>query len=54
MVSEKSVAQKLLIKPNQKILIANPPIDYRALLGNLPEGVIIGSNGAEPVDIIIY
>lgn len=38
-MSSKSVAQKLLIKAGNKILVINPPEGYRELLGALPDGV---------------
>ncbi len=53
MMSEKSVAQKFLIKPDQKILLVNPPEGYRELLGSVPEGANIISNSNAPVDMVI-
>ena len=40
-ISEKSVAEKLLIKPGYNILLLNEPDNYRKLLGQLPAKVIL-------------
>jgi hypothetical protein len=37
-MSEKSVVQKLLLKPGQKMLLLNAPEGYRGSLALLPEG----------------
>jgi len=37
-MSEKSVVQKLLLKPGQKMLLLNAPKGYRGSLAQLPEG----------------
>jgi hypothetical protein len=37
-MSEKSVVQKLLLKPGQKMLLLNAPEGYRGSLAQLPEG----------------
>jgi predicted CoA-binding protein len=51
-MSDKSVAEKLLIKPGQKILLVNPPKGYRALLGEIPKAVTVLKEAAEAVDLI--
>lgn len=51
-MSDKSVAEKLLIKPGQKILLVNPPKGYGALLGEIPKGVTVLKEAAEAVDLI--
>jgi hypothetical protein len=51
-MSDKSVAQKLLIKPGQKVMLVNPPRGYKALLGAIPKGAKILKEAAEPVDLI--
>jgi hypothetical protein len=51
-VSEKSIAQKLLIKPGRQVLFVNPPEGYFELLGPLPEGVTVLEKAGEPVDLI--
>ena len=38
-MSEKSIAQKLSIKPGSKFLLVNPPSGYTSQMGELPEGV---------------
>jgi len=49
---EKSVAQKLLIKPGKTVYFANPPQGYGQLLGPLPEGVTVLLELTGPVDFI--
>ncbi len=38
---EKSVAQKLLIKPGYKVLLVNAPKNYQEMLGPLSQGVTL-------------
>lgn len=38
-MSGSSLAKKLLIKPDQRLLIINPPLNYPAKLAKLPAGV---------------
>lgn len=40
-MSDKSVAQKLQMKPNLTALFVNAPRDYEVKLGRLPEGVFV-------------
>jgi hypothetical protein len=49
---EKSVAQKLMIKPGYKVLLVNAPDNYETTLGKLPEGVEILQNTAPNIDLI--
>ncbi len=51
-MSDKSVAEKLLMKAGQKILLVNPPKGYRALLGEIPKGVTVLKEAGEAVDLI--
>ncbi|MGA2499540.1 MAG: DUF3052 domain-containing protein [Tepidisphaeraceae bacterium] len=51
-MSEKSVAEKLLIKPGQKVMFVNAPAGYKAVLGSLPKGVEVLTESAGPMDII--
>jgi hypothetical protein len=51
-MSDKSLAQKLLIKPGQKVLLVNPPKGYKALLGEIPKDVTVLKEAAEPADLI--
>ncbi len=52
-MSQKPVAQKLLIKENYKVLILNEPEGYRAKLGKLPDNVmVITTPSAEAFDLI--
>jgi len=47
----KSVAQKLLIKENFRILLLNEPQNYRAQLGELPSKVTILTEPSGAVDL---
>ena len=51
-MSTKSVAQKLLIKPNYRVLLVNEPAGYRATLGKLPDGITIFRESVSSVDLI--
>ncbi len=51
-MSEKSIVQKLTIKPGRKVLFVNPPKGYEALLGNLPENVTVLKKPIEPINVI--
>ncbi len=51
-VSDKSVAQKLLIKENYRVLLVNESKDYRAILGELPPNVTILTEPAGSVDLV--
>ena len=51
-MSEKSIAEKLLIKDNYRVLLINAPDSYRTLLGELPANVDILRESAGPVDLI--
>ena len=51
-MSEKSVAQKLMIKEGRKVLFVNPPKNYKSTLGELPPNVSVLKGPKEPVDII--
>ena len=53
-MSEKTAAEKLLIKPGKKVLFVNAPENLSDLLGTLPFGVIqLSEAGDEPADIIL-
>ncbi len=49
---DKTVAQKLLIKENYKILFINEPDNYRAILGELPENVSVLTERDRSADFI--
>jgi hypothetical protein len=51
-MSDKSVAQKLLIKSGQRVLLVNPPRGYKGLLGELPKNVTLLKGTTEPADLI--
>lgn len=52
-MSEKTVAQKLLIKEGYTVLLVNPPADLSALLGGLPAGVNTSPPAGVAVDFIL-
>ncbi len=49
---DKTVAQKLLIKSGYKVLVANAPRNYQAMLGPLPEDATLVKPSAKPADLI--
>lgn len=49
---EKSVAQKLLIKPGQRVLLVKAPKGYLATLGTLPADAKIVKSAAKPADVV--
>jgi hypothetical protein len=51
-MSDKSIAQKLSIKPDNKFLLVDPPDGYLAKLGEMPKGVIILSDSSCLVEAI--
>jgi hypothetical protein len=50
---EKTVAQKMLIKPGYQVLVVNPLPAYRDLLGPLPEGAVLLEETAGKADAIL-
>jgi len=53
-MSDKSVAEKLQIKPGRSVLLMNPPASFEVLLGPLPEGVILLQEEKQADIIILY
>ncbi len=51
-MSDKTIAQKLSIKPGNKLLIINPPAGYSMVVGELPAGASLLSDGGGPVEAI--
>jgi len=51
-VSDKTVAQKLLIREKYMVLLVNAPKGYKAILGELPRGAKVVAKSAQPVDLI--
>ena len=52
MTAYKSVAQKLLIKADYKVLAVNAPQDYAAKLGELSLNVSLLTQSDAPVDLV--
>ena len=54
-MSQKPVFQKLLIRENYNVFLLNEPEDYRAKLGNLPQGVVISTSAShKPFNLIQF
>jgi hypothetical protein len=51
-VAEASLAQKLRIKPGQKLLILNAPDGYMRLLGSLPQGTDVKTSTDGTFDFV--
>jgi hypothetical protein len=51
-MTDKSIAQKLFIKPGFKFLLVNPPDGYLSQMGELPEGTLLLSDSSCQVDAI--
>jgi hypothetical protein len=47
-----SLAKKLVIKPHYRILLLNAPRGYRELMGELPDGVTITTEGDGSFDMV--
>jgi hypothetical protein len=55
-MSEKSIAEKLSIKPGNKYLLVNAPAGYTADMGKLPEGVEllrVSSGRVEAIQVFV-
>jgi hypothetical protein len=51
-MSNKSIAQKLFIKPGNKVLLVNPPDGYLTQMGELPPGTMLLSDTSCIVEVI--
>ncbi len=51
-MSEKTVAQKLQMKPNSTVLFVNAPKDIESRIGPLPEGIFIVKKPGRQVDFV--
>jgi hypothetical protein len=51
-MSDKSIAEKLLIKPGYKVVLINAPPDYAIMLGELPSGVTLMEKPSGEADLI--
>ncbi len=49
---DKTIAQKLSIKPGSKFLLVNPPAGYLASVGELPVGSTLVNDTSTPVEAI--
>jgi len=53
-MTDKTPAQKLLMKPGLRVLFVHPPENVAALLGGLPSGVTVAENTQASVDFILF
>ncbi len=51
-MSDKSIAETLLIKPGRSIYLVNAPRGYTTRLAPLPDGVLRVKTPTSPVDVI--
>jgi len=51
-MSDKTVAQKLMIKEDRTVLLVNAPRGYQAKLGALPKNVTVLKQANQPADVI--
>jgi len=51
-MAEKTIAQKLQIKPGRSVLLVNAPPGYMDQLGALPEGALLHTEPGSPADVI--
>ena len=51
-ISTKNVAQKLLIKEGEQVLLIIPPENYKILLGKIPKDVTFHTESEENLDMI--
>ena len=52
--SQRSLVEKLGIKPGMRVAILNAPRGYRATLGKLPAGVTVAVSPREPLPFIQF
>lgn len=52
-MSEKTLVQKLLIKPRHKVLLMNAPQGYADMLKPLPEGATLATTPGENFDCVL-
>jgi hypothetical protein len=53
LMAEKSVAQKLGLKPGNTLLVLHAPLPVTQILGKLPKGVAVTEGGSGPFPIIL-
>jgi hypothetical protein len=51
-MAERSIADKLLLKPGQRIAVVGAPGDYTALVGGLPAGATVTTTPTRDADVI--
>lgn len=51
-MSEKTIVQRLAVRPGAKVLLINAPRGYRQTIGDLPAGAKVVTKTTEPADVI--
>ncbi len=51
-MSEKTIVERLFVKPGDKVLLVNPPDGYTARMGSLPQGAALLESSSSQVGII--
>ena len=51
-MSDKSIAERLFIRPGHQFLLVNPPMGYITQMGELPEGCTLLSDASDQMDVI--
>jgi len=51
-MSDKTIAQKLMIKEGRSVFLRNAPHGYKSTLGTLPKNVAVVKTLTQPVDLI--
>jgi hypothetical protein len=54
LVSERSLAQRLVIRPGNRVAAVNAPPGYRKVLGELPAGVTLISRPADADVVLLF
>jgi hypothetical protein len=54
LVSERSLAQRLVIRPGNRVAAVNAPAGYRKALGELPAGVTLSARPADADVVLLF
>jgi len=54
LVSERSLAQRLVIRPGNRVAAINAPVGYRKALGELPAGVTLTARPADADVVLLF
>lgn len=53
-MSDKSIATRLAIKPDQRVLLVNARAGYKSTMGDLPRGARIVNKTTEPLEAVQF